>query len=249
MRNTLYLSIILALSPCSVAPAFAAAPDGLQARVSTPIAAQPLARALEQLSRISGVQFLYSADGDARMAGAVPRGATVRQALDALLAGSGLGYTVVDGNVIAIDPAPVHDAPKPAAPKPREAEAVVAPTLDTVKVIAAHEVIDQKKTSPVIKDSVVYDEMDSYGDETLAESLMAAPGLSAVEDAGEPRYVTVRGVQANLNYTTIDGIAIASVGGSGSGERMNNLQLIPSDIGTRTDIYKSFSAEQAPDAL
>jgi hypothetical protein len=30
---------------------------------------------------------------------------------------------------------------------------------------------------------------------------------------------------------------------------MNNLQLIPSDIGTRTDIYKSFSAEQAPDAI
>ncbi len=30
---------------------------------------------------------------------------------------------------------------------------------------------------------------------------------------------------------------------------MNNLQLIPSDIGTRTDICKSFSAEQAPDAI
>lgn len=214
MRNTLYLSIILALSPCSVPLAFAAGADGLEARISTPIAAQPLARALEQLSRGSGVQFLYSAGGDARMAGAVPRGATVRQALDALLAGTGLGYTVVDGNVIAIDPAPARNQPKPAAPKPREAEAMVAPTLDTVKVIAAHEVIDQKKSSPVIKDSVVYDEMDSYGDETLAESLMAAPGLSAVEDAGEPRYVTVRGVQANLNYTTIDGIAIASVGGA-----------------------------------
>ena len=115
--------------------------------------------------------------------------------MDALLAGTGLGYTVVDGNVIAIDPAPARNAPKPAAPMPREAGAVLAPTLGTVKVIAAHEVIDQKKSSPVIKDSVVYDEMDSYGDETLAESLMAAPGLSAVEDAGEPRYVTVRGVQ------------------------------------------------------
>jgi hypothetical protein len=121
------------------------------------------------------VQFLYSAGGDARMAGAVPRGATVRQALDALLAGTP-GLTVVDGNVIAIDPAPARNQPKPAAPKPREAEAMVAPTLDTVKVIAAHEVIDQKKSSPVIKDSVVYDEMDSYGDETLAESLMAAQG-------------------------------------------------------------------------
>jgi len=97
MRNTLYLSIILALSPCSVPLAVAATADGLEARVSAPIAAQPLARALEQLSRSSGVQFLYSAGGDARMAGAVPRGATVKQALDALLAGTGLGYTVVDG--------------------------------------------------------------------------------------------------------------------------------------------------------
>ncbi len=124
-----------------------------------------------------------------------------------------------------------------------------ANTLDTVRVIAPHEVIDQKKNSGVVKDAVIYDEKDSYGDETLAESLMAAPGISAVEDAGEPRFVTIRGVQPNLNYTTIDGIAIASVGSSGSGERMNNLQLIPSDIGTRTDIYKTFSARQAPDAI
>ena len=46
MRNTLYLSIILALSPCSVPLAAAATADGLEARVSAPIAAQPLARAL-----------------------------------------------------------------------------------------------------------------------------------------------------------------------------------------------------------
>lgn len=124
-----------------------------------------------------------------------------------------------------------------------------ATTLDAVKVIAAHEVIDQKRNAVIVKDSVIYDEMDSYGDETLAESLMSAPGISAVEDAGEPRYVTVRGVQPDLNLTTLDGIVLASVGGSGSGERKNNLQLIPSDIGTRTDIYKSFSAEQPADAV
>lgn len=250
MRNTLYLSVVLALSPCFASPAAAAA-QGLDARVAAPIAAQPLSRALEQLSRSSGVQFLYAGAGSPRMSAAVASGATVRQALETLLAGSGLGYTVMEGNVIAIDPAPSRPAatPAPAPPKAHDSSPPAAATLGTVKVIAAHEVIDQKRNAAVIKDSVIYDEMDSYGDETLAESLMAAPGVSAVEDAGEPRYVTVRGVQANLNYTTIDGIAIASVGGSGSGERMNNLQLIPSDIGTRTDIYKSFSAEQAPDAI
>ncbi|MCO7469365.1 STN domain-containing protein [Stenotrophomonas maltophilia] len=199
MRKKLYLSVVLALSPCLGAHAQAVSSSGLETKVTAAIAAQPLSQALEQLSRSSGVQFLYAGAGNAPMAGAVPRGATVKQALDTLLAGTGLRYTVVDGNVIAIDAAPAQRENRPAAPAPRQPEAVVAPTLGTIKVIAAHEVIDQKKTSPVIKDSVIYDEMDSYGDETLAESLMAAPGLSAVEDAGEPRYVTVRGVQANLN--------------------------------------------------
>ncbi|MBB5877890.1 TonB-dependent receptor [Xanthomonas sp. 3498] len=252
MRKPLSLSIALAivLSHAFLGQAQTATPDALAAKITTPIAAQPLSRALQQLSRESGVQFLYSPNGSPRTGGAVAAGSTVKQALEALLAGTGLRYSVVDGNVIAIDSAPPpRDVPQTAAPQPGAEQESAAPTLDAVNVIAAHEVIEQKKQSPGIKDSVIYDEMDSYGDETLAESLMAAPGVSAVEDAGEPRYVTVRGVQPNLNYTTIDGIAIASVGGSGSGERMNNLQLIPSDIGTRTDIYKSFSAEQAPDAI
>jgi len=181
-------------------------------------------------------------DADRRQMIAIPRRALsscIRQALAASVFCAGLAAPTT---VLAVEPpAGEADATKSRAPE--------ASTLDAVKVTAAHEVIDQKKHSPVIKDSVIYDEMDSYGDETLAESLMSAPGISAVEDAGEPRYVTIRGIQPNLNFTTLDGIAIASVGSSGSGERMNNLQLIPSDIGTRTDIYKTFSAEQAPDAV
>lgn len=252
MRNKLYVSMMFALSLCAASPAMAAPASPLDATLAEPIAAQPLARALGQLSRSAGVQFLYSPSGAVPMAAAVPQGATVKQALTALLAGTGLGWSVVEGKVIAIDPAPAAPMAPPASapvPRPSAEHGRTAPTLDAVQVIAAHEVIDQKRQASVIKDSVIYDEMDSYGDETLAESLMAAPGISAVEDAGEPRFVTVRGVQANLNYTTLDGIAIASVGNSGSGERRNNLQLIPSDIGTRTDIYKSFSAEQAPDAI
>ena len=146
---------------------------------------------------------------------AIPRRALsscIRQALAASVFCAGLAAPAA---AFAVEP-PAGDVDAEKSPAP------AASTLDAVKVTAAHEVIDQKKHSPVIKDSVIYDEMDSYGDETLAESLMSAPGISAVEDAGEPRYVTIRGIQPNLNFTTIDGIAIASVGGSGSGERMNN---------------------------
>ena len=185
-----------------------------------------------------------------------------RRALGACLVCTAVGASSA---ALAVDrsPAPPTDttrrpddtATTAVGSSPTDADAVAAGaekgpnTLETVKAIAAHEVIEQKKRAAVVKDSVIYDEMDSYGDETLAESLMAAPGISAVEDAGEPRFVTIRGIQPNLNFTSLDGIAIASVGNSGSGERMNNLQLIPSDIGTRTDIYKTFGAQQAPDAI
>ena len=68
MRNKLYLSVVLALSPCFASHAAAPAAQGLEARLAAPIAAQPLNRALEQLSRSSGVQFLYAAAGTPRYA-------------------------------------------------------------------------------------------------------------------------------------------------------------------------------------
>ncbi|MFT4198531.1 MAG: TonB-dependent receptor [Pseudoxanthomonas sp.] len=164
----------------------------------------------------------------------------IRQALSASLFCFGLA---IPQALPAAEDTGAADATEPAAKSDASA------TLDTVHVIAAHEVIEQKKNSAVVKDSVIYDEMDSYSDETLAEILTSAPGISAIEDGGEPRYLVIRGVQPELNYTTIDGISLASVGDYGSGQRQNNLQLIPSDIGTRTDIYKTFSAEQTPDAI
>ena len=162
MRKPLSLSIALAivLSHAFLGQAQTATPDALAAKITTPIAAQPLSRALQQLSRESGVQFLYSPNGSPRTGGAVAAGSTVKQALEALLAGTGLRYSVVDGNVIAIDSAPPpRDVPQTAAPQPGAEQESAAPTLDAVNVIAAHEVIEQKKQSPGIKDSVIYDDI------------------------------------------------------------------------------------------
>ena len=129
-----------------------------------------------------------------------------------------------------------------------------ATTLDALQVTAAaaptESAVATKRRSSVQVDSLDKESIQVTSQEnSIAQRLVAAPGVSLMRDEDQPRYVTVRGIAANLNSTTLDGITMASVGDEGGGERKINLQLIPNDIASRIDIYKTFSAEQNPDSI
>ena len=47
-------------------------------------------------------------------------------------------------------------------------------------------------------------------DRNVAESLRRISGISVENDQGEGRYVTVRGMNADLNAMTINGVSTAS---------------------------------------
>ncbi|KAF1022632.1 MAG: Ferric-anguibactin receptor FatA [Paracidovorax wautersii] len=80
------------------------------APVAIAIAAQPLAGALNELARQAGLELGFPAERVAgRLAPAVAGQLTVRQALDQLLAGSGL-EAVVDGRSVTVRPAPAPGA-------------------------------------------------------------------------------------------------------------------------------------------
>lgn len=129
-----------------------------------------------------------------------------------------------------------------------------ATTLDAMQVAATTVVTDnelaKKKNASVLVDSIDRDSIQVHAqDDSVAQRLLLAPGVSVTRDEDQPRYITVRGIESNLNSTTLDGITMASVGDEGGGSRSINLQLIPSDIADRIDIYKTFSAEQNPDGI
>lgn len=129
-----------------------------------------------------------------------------------------------------------------------------ATTLDALQVTAGAPVtanaVGMKRNTAVAVDSLDSESIQVPSQEnSIAQRLVAAPGVSLMRDEDQPRYVTVRGIAANLNSTTLDGITMASVGDEGGGERKINLQLIPNDIASRIDIYKTFSAEQNPDSV
>lgn len=127
-------------------------------------------------------------------------------------------------------------------------------TLDGVSVAATTAVTDtelaKKRNASVLVDSIDRDSIQVHAqDDSVAQRLLLAPGISVTRDEDQPRYITVRGIESNLNSTTLDGLTMASVGDEGGGARSINLQLIPSDIADRIDVYKTFSAEQNPDGI
>ncbi|QWT20032.1 TonB-dependent receptor [Bacillus sp. NP157] len=146
------------------------------------------------------------------------------------------------------------DAADAAARAARKKSADGATTLDAMNVAATTVVNDnelaKKKNASVLVDSIDRDSIQVHAqDDSIAQRLMLAPGISVTRDEDQPRYITVRGIESNLNSTTLDGMTMASVGDEGGGARSINLQLIPSDIADRIDVYKTFSAEQNPDGI
>ncbi|WP_010342397.1 STN domain-containing protein, partial [Xanthomonas sacchari] len=107
MRKPLVVSIALLLGSLSSLPAWSAPAATAQA-----IAPMPLAQALDQFARSSGLQLMYDpalAEG-LRSSGA-PAGLAPPQQLHALLAGTGLDYRMLTPGSVAIVRSSVAAAP------------------------------------------------------------------------------------------------------------------------------------------
>ncbi|AAW61093.1 TonB-dependent receptor [Gluconobacter oxydans] len=167
-------------------------------------------------------------------------------ALRALLAGTSLSVSYFDrkGAVLSHTPAPGKSE---ATPHNNDVEA-----NDVEKIFSyGHRMVkSEKRTSNIIVDSIAYDPFENLGgNSSIASSLILLPGVAAIYNGDEPRYVSLRGISPDLNHTTVDGLTLASIGETGSGTRRVNLQDTPVEMTSHTNIYKSFTAEQSGDAI
>ncbi|RXD61782.1 TonB-dependent receptor, partial [Xanthomonas perforans] len=138
MRCCLFLSVALALH------AGAAGAQTPPVAVDA-IPAQPLARALNTLSRQTGLQFVYAASvGAEQQSRGTSAGAAPEQALQQLLQGTGLRYRYLTPTTVTIEPAEtVSDAPAatpPAAATTATPAAAGAPVreLDSIQVLGSY---------------------------------------------------------------------------------------------------------------
>ncbi len=89
------------------------------------------------------------------------------------------------------------------------------------------------------------DAMGQFPDQNVAESLRRLPGVSVETDQGEGRYVVIRGMDPDLNATSINGVRATAA----EPQRALQLDVIPSDVLDGLEIAKTLTPDMDGDAI
>ncbi|OFC72640.1 TonB-dependent receptor [Alteromonas confluentis] len=106
--------------------------------------------------------------------------------------------------------------------------------------------INRQRVSDRISSVVSADAIGQFPDQNAAEALQRLPGLSIERDQGEGRFVSIRGIDPNLNNVTINGLNIPS---PESGVRSVALDVIPSELIQTLEVSKSVTPDMDADAI
>src|SRR3990167_4891624 len=85
--------------------------------------------------------------------------------------------------------------------------------------------LDQKREDDRLIEALGVDELGQLPDKNVGESLNRLPGVTMPVEKGEGRYVQVRGVAANLNNVTINGVQMGSPEVELGGRQAPHLQV------------------------
>ncbi len=131
---------------------------------------------------------------------------------------------------------------QPVAPQPEEEIVVTGARLQAVREIEA------KREIQVISDSISSDEIGTLPDFGLGEALTRVPGVSTIQNnaRGEAQFLSIRGLNADYNLVQIDGVTLPA---NEVGRRNVSMDVIPSSLASRVEVYKSVTAAMNGNAI
>ncbi len=127
-----------------------------------------------------------------------------------------------------------------------EAPSAVEEVIVTGQREAQRAAIAVKRDAFVVSDVVSADDIGKLPDHNTAAALRRIPGISVMEDQGEPRFPVIRGLRSTYNRTTIDGALVASVDESG---RTVPMDIVPSVMAGRLEVIKTVTPENDGNAI
>ncbi|WP_230483493.1 TonB-dependent receptor [Sphingomonas sp. Leaf21] len=142
--------------------------------------------------------------------------------------------------------APVHAQTAPASPAAaRDMDADIVVTGARLQALRE---IEAKRDIPVISDSISSDEIGTLPDFGLGEALTRVPGVSTIQNnaRGEAQFLSIRGLNADYNLVQIDGVSLPA---NEVGRRNVSLDVIPSSLASRVEVYKSVNAAMNGNAI
>lgn len=107
--------------------------------------------------------------------------------------------------------------------------------------------VEAQRSSDFVVSVLSADDVGNFPDQNVAEAVRRLPGLSVQNDQGEGRFVTLRGIDTNLNSTSVNGLALPSPQREDS--RAVALDTIPSELISRLVVHKTFRPDLPGDAI
>lgn len=109
-----------------------------------------------------------------------------------------------------------------------------------------------KKDANIIKDVIVAEDMAKFPELNLAESLQRLPGVAINREAGEGRRITLRGLGPDFTRVQLNGMEVLGnvdsamdSRGQRSRDRAFDFSIFASDLFSRVEVEKSYSAAQS----
>ena len=116
-------------------------------------------------------------------------------------------------------------------------------TLDEVVVVGTRAALvesrDLKKSSGIVQDSIVAEDLGRFPDANVADSLSHVTGITISRTrGGEGQYVSIRGLGPEYSIVTLNGRILATDGDG----REFAFDVLPSEVINGADVYKSADA-------
>jgi iron complex outermembrane receptor protein len=215
------------------------------------IPAQDLRVALDQFILITNVQLVYRVDDLTGLRSRPVHGQTdVKEALGLLLDGTGIDFRRDPSGAIVVSKKTAREV----GVVPPSLIKVGASAYDDVETVTVTgfraslgRVLEIKRHSVGVRDSIIAEDIGKYPARNVAESLTRVPGVVISRDTrtDEGRSVTVRGLPANYTIVTINGNPVHMETGDdvGSNARSVDLDAFGADLFSRVDFYKSPTAK------
>lgn len=105
--------------------------------------------------------------------------------------------------------------------------------------------LSQERSAENLVSVLDTDAMGQFPDQNVAESLRRLSGVTVENDQGEGRYVVIRGMDPDLNATSINGLRASA----SEPRRAMQLDVIPSDVLDGLEVHKTLTADMDGDAI
>jgi TonB-dependent receptor len=102
--------------------------------------------------------------------------------------------------------------------------------------------LDQKREANAVVEVITAEDIGKFPDKNVADSLQRVPGVFITRDGGEGSRVSIRGLSPELVLTELNGNYVASSETNNEPTRSFNYVLLPSNMISSVEVFKSAEA-------